>query len=58
MIAKRVVPKGFEKSKMSAGFKKEARKLFNVALTGPHSFTNRTKPRHGIPLNSPEHIYR
>jgi hypothetical protein len=31
MIAKRVVPKGFGKSKTSAAFKKEAREMFDSA---------------------------
>ena len=31
MIAKRVVPKGFGKSKTSAAFKKEARRMFDLA---------------------------
>ncbi|MFZ3333546.1 MAG: hypothetical protein WA197_23105 [Candidatus Acidiferrales bacterium] len=30
-ITKRVVPRGFGKSKTSAAFKKEARKMFNLA---------------------------
>jgi len=30
-IAKRVVPRGFGKTKTSAGFKREARRLFNLA---------------------------
>lgn len=32
-IAKQVVPRGFGKSKTSAAFKKEARKMFNLAVT-------------------------
>ena len=30
-IAKRVVPRGFGKSKTSAAFKREARRMFNLA---------------------------
>jgi hypothetical protein len=33
MIAKRVVPKGFGKSKTTAAFKREAWKLYDLAKT-------------------------